>query len=56
MNPEQHSYQTIIEYDLEPEIYSFRVLELFMKPYKNQGMIKISDSHQTGNRNAPSWF
>lgn len=29
MNPEQHSYEIIIDYDLEPEIYSFRVLELF---------------------------
>lgn len=29
MNPEQHSYDAIIQYNLEPEIYSFRVLELF---------------------------
>lgn len=29
MNPEQHSYDSIIEYKLEPEIYSIRVLELF---------------------------
>ncbi|MCG2792737.1 MAG: bifunctional UDP-N-acetylmuramoyl-tripeptide:D-alanyl-D-alanine ligase/alanine racemase [Weeksellaceae bacterium] len=29
MNPEQHSYDSIIEYNLEPEIYSLRVLELF---------------------------
>ncbi|MBH1958778.1 MAG: bifunctional UDP-N-acetylmuramoyl-tripeptide:D-alanyl-D-alanine ligase/alanine racemase [Flavobacteriia bacterium] len=29
MNPEQHSYNIIIDYNLEPEIYSFRVLELF---------------------------
>ncbi|MBV6879378.1 bifunctional UDP-N-acetylmuramoyl-tripeptide:D-alanyl-D-alanine ligase/alanine racemase [Epilithonimonas ginsengisoli] len=29
MNPEQHSYDAVIEYNLEPEIYSLRVLELF---------------------------
>lgn len=29
MNPEQHSYEIIIDFDLEPEIYSFRVLDLF---------------------------
>lgn len=29
MNPEQHSYEIIIHFDLEPEIYSFRVLDLF---------------------------
>jgi alanine racemase len=23
MNPEQHSYDSVIEYNLEPEIYSF---------------------------------
>lgn len=37
MNPEQHSYQTIIEYNLEPEIYSFRVLELFYEAVKKSG-------------------
>ena len=29
MNPEQGSYDIIIDYNLEPEIYSLRVLELF---------------------------
>ncbi|MDY3363425.1 bifunctional UDP-N-acetylmuramoyl-tripeptide:D-alanyl-D-alanine ligase/alanine racemase [Riemerella anatipestifer] len=37
MNPEQHSYNTIIEYNLEPNIYSFRVLELFHKQLKQNG-------------------
>lgn len=37
MNPEQHSYKSIIEYNLEPEIYSFRVLELFFEQLKNSG-------------------
>ena len=37
MNPEQHSYKSIVEYNLEPEIYSFRVLELFCEQLKNSG-------------------
>ena len=37
MNPEQHSYHTIIDYNLEPEIYSFRVLDLFCEQLKNKG-------------------
>lgn len=37
MNPEQHSYNSIIDYNLEPEIYSFRVLDLFYEQVKNKG-------------------
>jgi len=37
MNPEQHSYNIIIDYQLEPEIYSFRVLELFYNQLKEKG-------------------
>lgn len=37
MNPEQHSYQTIIDYNLEPEIYSFRVLEFFYEKLQQNG-------------------
>ena len=37
MNPEQHSYDIIIDYNLEPEIYSFRVLELFCEQLKQKG-------------------
>ncbi|UOE41112.1 bifunctional UDP-N-acetylmuramoyl-tripeptide:D-alanyl-D-alanine ligase/alanine racemase [Chryseobacterium suipulveris] len=38
MNPEQHSYDIIIDYNLEPEIYSFRVLELFNEQLKMKGI------------------
>lgn len=38
MNPEQNSYSTIIDYNLEPEIYSFRVLELFCEQLKIKGI------------------
>jgi alanine racemase len=31
MNPEEHSFDTMIRHNLEPEIYSFRVLELLEK-------------------------
>ncbi|WP_294249032.1 bifunctional UDP-N-acetylmuramoyl-tripeptide:D-alanyl-D-alanine ligase/alanine racemase [uncultured Chryseobacterium sp.] len=37
MNPEQHSYDTVIRYNLEPEIYSFRVLELFNEALQRSG-------------------
>ncbi|MEC5394128.1 bifunctional UDP-N-acetylmuramoyl-tripeptide:D-alanyl-D-alanine ligase/alanine racemase [Bergeyella sp. RCAD1439] len=37
MNPEQHSYGTIIDYNLEPEIYSFRVLKQFHSVLKSKG-------------------
>lgn len=37
MNPEQHSYDTVIEYQLEPEIYSFRVLQLFSQQLRSKG-------------------
>lgn len=38
MNPEQSSYDSIIDYYLEPEIYSFRVLQLFGKQLQNKGI------------------
>ncbi|MGN7756012.1 bifunctional UDP-N-acetylmuramoyl-tripeptide:D-alanyl-D-alanine ligase/alanine racemase [Chryseobacterium sp. 22532] len=45
MNPEQHSYETIIEYNLEPEIYSFRVLELFYDAVQKSGYDKKYPIH-----------
>lgn len=37
MNPEQHTYGTIIDYNLEPNIYSFRVLDFFCEQLKSKG-------------------
>jgi len=34
MNPEEQSYNSMIQYNLEPEIYSFRVLSLFEETLK----------------------
>jgi alanine racemase len=34
MNPEEQSYESMIQYSLEPEIYSFRVLSLFEETLK----------------------
>lgn len=31
MNPESGSFEDIIKYDLEPDIYSFRILDVFME-------------------------
>lgn len=45
MNPEQHSYETVIEYNLEPEIYSFRVLELFDQAVQKSGYDKKYPVH-----------
>lgn len=38
MNPEQHSYSSIIDFNLEPEIYSFRVLKLFHEQLLAKGI------------------
>lgn len=38
MNPEQHSYNSIIDFTLEPEIYSFRVLERFNDQLIHKGI------------------
>jgi len=45
MNPEQHSYETVIQYNLEPEIYSFRVLELFYEAIQKSGNDKNYPIH-----------
>lgn len=45
MNPEQHSYEAVIEYNLEPEIYSFRVLELFYEALQKSGYDKKYPVH-----------
>jgi alanine racemase len=45
MNPEQHSYDAIIQYNLEPEIYSFRVLELFYETVQKSGYDKKYPIH-----------
>ncbi len=34
MNPEEQSYDSMLQYNLEPEIYSFRVLSLFEETIK----------------------
>ena len=38
MNPEQSSYSSIIDYKLEPEIYSLRVLALFLQKLKEKSI------------------
>jgi len=45
MNPEQHSYDAVIQYNLEPEIYSFRVLELFYEAVQKSGSDKNYPIH-----------
>jgi alanine racemase len=38
MNPEQSSYSSIIDFKLEPEIYSLRVLNLFIQKLKEKSI------------------
>jgi len=45
MNPEQHSYETVIAYNLEPEIYSFRVLDQFYEAVQKSGYDKKYPIH-----------
>ncbi|PIE50787.1 MAG: bifunctional UDP-N-acetylmuramoyl-tripeptide:D-alanyl-D-alanine ligase/alanine racemase [Flavobacteriales bacterium] len=45
MNPEQSSYSSIIDYNLEPEIYNFRMLKRFHQALKNKGINKKYPIH-----------
>jgi len=38
MNPEINSYETIIEYKLEPEIYNINILDLFINTLQKKGI------------------
>ena len=38
MNPEMNSFQTLFDYDLEPEVYSFRLLDALIKAARHQGI------------------
>ena len=52
MNPEEESFDNIIRYQLEPDIYSFRILELFSNTARlfggNRGPIPIHIELDTG--------
>ncbi|HWY12439.1 MAG TPA: bifunctional UDP-N-acetylmuramoyl-tripeptide:D-alanyl-D-alanine ligase/alanine racemase [Bacteroidia bacterium] len=45
MSPEEDSFEDIINYNLEPEIYSFRVLELFRKQLEKSGSSEAYPIH-----------
>ncbi|MDR3272429.1 MAG: bifunctional UDP-N-acetylmuramoyl-tripeptide:D-alanyl-D-alanine ligase/alanine racemase [Flavobacteriaceae bacterium] len=45
MNPEVSSYDMVIDNNLEPEIYSFRVLEKFIKKLKEKSVSKKYPIH-----------
>ena len=38
MNPEMTAFKTIFDYDLEPEVYSFRLLEALIKTAEKEGI------------------
>jgi alanine racemase len=43
MNPEEQSYDSMIQYNLEPEIFSFRVLNLFDEAARRNKMLEEGD-------------
>jgi len=45
MNPEMSSYDRVIDYKLEPEIYSFRELDLFIQKLKEKNTAKRYPIH-----------
>lgn len=45
MNPEQSSYSSIIDFKLEPEIYSARVLDLFVQTLKEKSITEPYPIH-----------
>lgn len=45
MNPEQSSYSSIIDFKLEPEIYSLRVLKLFAQTLKEKSITEPYPIH-----------
>lgn len=38
MNPEMSSFKTLFDYDLEPEVYSFRLLDALVRAAKREGV------------------
>lgn len=38
MNPEMSSFRTLFEYDLEPEVYSFRLLDALVREAEKEGV------------------
>ena len=38
MNPEMSSFKTLFDYDLEPEVYSFRLMDALVKAARHQGI------------------
>ena len=38
MNPEMSSFKTLFDYDLEPEVYSFRLLDALIKAAEKEGV------------------
>lgn len=38
MNPEMSSFKTLFDYDLEPEVYSFRLLDALIKAAEKEGI------------------
>lgn len=41
MNPEMNSFRTLFEYELEPEVYSFRLLDALVRAAEKEGITRF---------------
>ena len=48
MNPEEESFDALIRFDLEPEIYSLNILKQFVNFIKNEEIVTASRTRQEG--------
>ena len=58
MNPEMTAFKTMFDYDLEPEVYSFRLMDALIKAAEKEGItnypvplrIRPSEGHRRGDK------
>ena len=56
LNPEESAFEALVENNLEPDLYSFDILNSFSTYLNHRRITTISCSYRIGNRNEPSWF
>ena len=53
MNPEMTAFKTMFDYKLEPEVYSFHLLDALIKEAEKEGITNFPHPHKAGYRYAP---
>lgn len=56
MNPEMSAFKTMFDFDLEPEVYSFRLLDALVKAAEKEGITGWPVHIKARYRYAPSWL